>query len=140
MESFIFRLLSEFGAGLTVVAVVLILVWRVFPKIADVWIDKTRAETSLIQATQTAVATSIPKAIDDLNTSHLQAMNNLRSTFISEHRATVGEIKGAIGAETDKRIEEKLTAIERRVARTAPHDTDAPPPQSRAPAPSRPSV
>lgn len=139
MESFIFRLLNEFGAGLTVVAVVLILVWRVFPKVADVWIDKTRAETSLIQATQAAVTTSIPKAIDDLNMSHLKAMGDLRSTFITEHKATVMEIKSAIGTETDKRIEEKLTAIERRVARS-PLETDAPPPPSRSPAPSRPSV
>lgn len=131
-ESFVFRLLNEFGAGLTVVAVVLILVWRVFPKIADAWVDKLRAETTLIQATQTAVTTSIPKAIDELNTSHLQAMGDLRSTFITEHKATVVEIKSAIGSETDKRIEDKLATIERRISRAAP-DTDGPPPPSRTP-------
>lgn len=126
VEAFIFRLMSEFGAGLTIVAVLLIFVWRIFPKIADVWIDKIRAETALIQATQNAVTTTIPQAIGDLKT-----------TFVSEHQATVEKIKGAISDETDKQIKEKLATIERRVLRTSP-ESDSPP-ASRGPAPSQPT-
>lgn len=127
IEGFIFRLLSEFGAGLTVVAVVLIIVWRIFPKIADVWIDKIRAETALIQATQNAVTTTIPQAIGDL-----------KATFISEHKTTVDELKGAITDETSKRIDEKLATIERRVLRSTP-DSDTPPATARGPLPSQPA-
>lgn len=127
VEGFIFRLLSEFGAGLTVVAVVLIIVWRIFPKIADVWIDKIRAETSLIQATQNAVTTTIPQAIGDL-----------KATFVSEHQSTVEKIKGAITDETDKQIKEKLATIERRVMRSTP-DSDSPPATTRGQLPSQPA-
>lgn len=129
MEEFVFKLLDRYGVSIVIVVVLVLLVWKVMPEVVKVWIDKIRAETSLIQATQTAVTTTIPTAIGEL-----------RTTFISEHKSTVAEIKGAIGADVDRRFEEKLERIaedQRKIVRRTPHDGDsemppAPPTQGRA--------
>jgi hypothetical protein len=100
MEEFVFRLLDRYGVSIVVVIVLVLIVWKAMPEVVKVWIDKIRAETALIQATQDAVTTKIPAAIGDLKT-----------TFIAEHKNTVSEIKGAIGADTDRRIEGKIAEI-----------------------------
>jgi hypothetical protein len=132
MEEFTFKLLDRYGVSIVIVVVLVLLVWRVLPDVVKVWIDKIRAETSLIQATQEAVTTKIPTAIGDLKT-----------TFVAEHKATVDTIKSAIGADTDRRIEEKLSTIEREQQKILTRagsipDVEAGAPPSRAVYPSRP--
>ena len=148
MEGFVFKLLDRYGVSVVIVVVIVLLVWKIFPELVKVWIQKILAETSLIQATQDAVTTKIPNAIGDLKT-----------TFVQEHSQTVDKIKSAIGAETDKRIEGKIAELAQAQAKSAETqakiaarvgapDTDVPPPMSsiplpppppnRAPYPSRP--
>lgn len=122
MEEFVFRLLDRYGVSIVIVVVLVLLVWKALPEVLKVWIDKIRAETSLIQATQTAVTTTIPAAIGEL-----------KASFIAEHKNTVAEIKGAIGADVDRRFEEKLERIaedQRKIVRRSTHDGDSetPPP------------
>lgn len=117
MEEFVFKVLDRYGVSIVIVVVLVLLVWKALPEVLKVWIDKIRAETSLIQATQDAVTTKIPSAIGELKT-----------TFVTEHKNTVAEIKGAIGADTDRRIEEKLEKIakdQERLARRSAHDEDS---------------
>ncbi len=136
MEEFVFKLLDRYGVGIVIVVVLVLLVWKIFPELVKVWIQKILAETSLIQATQEAVTTKIPNAIGDLKT-----------TFVQEHSQTVEKIRTAIGSDTDRRIEGKLQELAQAqaesaktqaklAARVGVPDTD--PPASRAMLPSQP--
>ena len=123
VQKFIFDFLDKFGVSLTIVAVILILVKQVFPKLSDVLIDKYRAETDLVRETQKVVAT-FPTLVQELKTALLATLN--------DHRVS---IEKSIGEGTDKRIELKVESIARRVSSMpgAVPDSDHPP---RVPSPS----
>lgn len=124
MQKFVFDFLDRFGASLTIVAVVLILAWKVFPELSKVLIDKYRAETDLVRETQKVVAT-FPTLVLELKTA-------LIATLV-EHRTA---IEKSIGEGTDKRIETKVESIARRVSSLPGTNPDSEPP-SRSVLPSR---
>ena len=123
MQKFVFDFLDRFGASLTIVAVVLILTWKVFPELSKVLIDKYRAETELVRETQKVVAT-FPTLVQELKTALIASL--------AEHR---NSIEKSIGEGTDKRIETKVESIARRVSSLPGTNPDSEPP-SRAVQPS----
>ena len=125
MQKFVFDFLDRFGASLTIVAVVLILTWKVFPELSKVLIDKYRAETELVRETQKVVAT-FPMLVQKLETALIAAL--------AEHKVS---IEKTIGEGTDKRIETKVESIARRVSSLPGTMADSEPP-SRMPHPSHP--
>jgi hypothetical protein len=125
MQKFVFDFLDRFGASLTIVAILLILTWRVFPKLSEVLIDKYRAETELVRETQKVVAT-FPTLVQELKTALIATL--------TEHRVS---IEKSIGEGTDKRIETKVESIARRVSSLPGTTPDSEPP-SRASFASRP--
>lgn len=127
MQKFVFDLLREFGTSFAIVAVLLGLVWKVVPELAKivpelakVWIDKYRAETELVRKTLEVVS-SLPSVF-----------NEFRTAMIAELQKQHSSIKDHIGADTDRRIEDKVDRIARKVSYSEP-DSDPPP------APVRPS-
>lgn len=125
MQKFIFDFLDRFGASLTIVAVVLILTWKVFPELSKVLIDKYRAETDLVRETQKVVAT-FPTLVQKLET--------VLISMFAEHRTS---IEKTINEGTDKRIETKVESLARRVS-SLPHIAPDSEPPSRSPQPSHP--
>lgn len=131
VQKFVFDLLREFGTSFTIVAVILGLVWKVvpelakiIPELAKVAIDKYRAETDLVRKTQEVVA-SLPSVF-----------NEFKTAMIAELRAGHSQIKESIGADTDRRIEDKVDKIARKVSHSEP---DSDPPPARASSVSRPA-
>lgn len=121
MQKFVFDLLREFGTSFAIVAVILGLVWKVvpelakiIPELAKVVIEKYRAETDLVRKTQEVVA-SLPAVFSEFKTA-----------MIAELRAGHSQIKESIGADTDRRIEDKVDKIARKVSQSEP-DSDPPP-------------
>lgn len=121
MQRFVFDFLDKFGASLTIVAVILALIWKVVPKFAEivpelakVLIDKYKAETELVRKTQEVVV-SLPAMFAEF-----------KAVVIAEQRAQYTLIKDHIGADNDKRIEDKVDRIVRKVSYSEP-DSDPPP-------------
>ena len=130
VQKFIFDLLREFGTSFAIVAVLLGLVWKVVPelakivpKLSEVVIDNYRAQTELVRKTQEVVA-SLPTMLPAI-------FNDFKTTIVSELRAGHSEIRESIGAGTDRRIEDKVDKIVRKVSQSEP-DSDPPPAASRA--------
>lgn len=116
VQKFIFDFLDRFGASLTIVAVILILMIKVIPKFAEVipelarvMIDKYRAETETIRDTQKAII----------------AMPGI---FLEMKTAIIAELQRH-QSEGDRRIEEKVDRLSRRVANSEP-DSEPPPARS----------
>lgn len=126
MQKFIFDFLDRFGVSLTIVAVVLILTWKVFPDLSKVLIDKYRAETELVRETQKVIA-SVPTLLQELKTA-----------IIAELKAQHTAIKETVGAEADKRIEHTVNTIARRMSSIPGTNAIDSEPPSRVPQPSRP--
>lgn len=123
MQKFVFDFLDRFGASLTIVAVVLILAWKVFPELSKVLIDKYRAETEYVREGQKVLA-GIPSLVQKLET-----------TMIAALAAHHSSIEKSIGEGTDRRIETKVESIARRVSSIPGTNPDSEPP-SRAAQPS----
>lgn len=129
VQKFVFDLLREFGTSFAIVAVLLGLVWKVVPELAKivpdlakVVIDKYRAETELVRKTQEVVA-SLPTMLPAI-------FNEFKTSIISELQKGHSQIRDSIGADTDRRIEDKVDKIARKVSYTEP-DSDPPPAASR---------
>jgi hypothetical protein len=125
MQKFVFDLLREFGTSYAIVAVLLGLVWKVvpelakiIPELAKVVIDNYRAQTEYVREGQKALA-SLPSIFSEMKTA-----------IISELQKGHSQIKESIGADTDRRIEDKVDKIARKVSHSEP-DSD-PPPAARA--------
>lgn len=117
MQKFVFDLLREFGVSMTIVIVILMLTWKVLPELVKVLIDKYRAETDLVRKTQEIVA-SFPSVFSEMKTAIIAELQR-------QHTA----IKDSIGADTDRRIEDKVDKIARKVSFSEP---DSEPPPARA--------
>jgi hypothetical protein len=104
MQKFVFDFLDKFGASFTIVAVILILTWKVLPELTKVLIDKYRAETDLVRETQKVVI-SFPSVFSEMKTAIIAELQK-QHTSIKEH----------IGADTNKRIENKVDAIHREIS------------------------
>lgn len=115
MQKFVFDLLREFGVSMTIVIVILMLTWKVLPELVKVLIDKYRAETDLVRKTQEIVA-SFPSVFSEMKTAIIAELQR-------QHTA----IKDSIGADTDRRIEDKVDKIARKVSFSEP-DSNPPPP------------
>lgn len=116
MQKFLFDFLDRFGASLTIVAAILILMIRVVPELSKVLIDKYRAETELVRETQKVVAT-FPMLVQELKTALISTL--------AEHRVS---IEKSIGEGTDRRIETKVESIARRVSSIPGTTPDSEPP------------
>jgi predicted PurR-regulated permease PerM len=122
LQKFIFDFLDKFGVSLTIVAVLLALVWKVvpeaakiIPKLAEVVIDNYRAQTEYIREGQKALA-SLPSIFSEMKTA-----------IIAELQKGHSQIRESIGADTDRRIEDKVDKLTRKVSYSEP-DSDPPPP------------
>jgi hypothetical protein len=121
VQKFVFDFLDRFGASLTIIAFVLILVWKVvpefakiIPELAKVAIDKYRAETETIRDTQKVIV-SLPSIFQEMKTA-----------IIAELQKHGTSIRESIGADTDRRIEDKVDRLSRKVSNSEP-DSDPPP-------------
>jgi predicted PurR-regulated permease PerM len=121
LQKFIFDFLDRFGVSLTIVAVLLALVWKVvpeaakiIPKLAEVVIDNYRAQTEYIREGQKALA-SLPSIFSEMKTA-----------IIAELQKGHSQIRESIGADTDRRIEDKVDKLTRKVSYSEP-DSDPPP-------------
>jgi predicted PurR-regulated permease PerM len=121
VQKFVFDFLDRFGVSITIVVVVLALVWKVvpelakiIPKLAEVIIDNYRAQTEYIREGQKALA-SLPSIFSEMKTA-----------IIAELQKGHSQIRESIGADTDRRIEDKVDKIARKVSHSEP-DSDPPP-------------
>jgi hypothetical protein len=127
MDDTLFKVLDRYGVSMVIVLILALIVWKVAPEVVKVWIDKIRAETDTIRATQKAVSETIPAAISELKTA-----------FVAVEGRLVEAINRAVSSDTDRQIVGRLDQIERvqqklaAVARGSIPDTEIPPP-SRTP-------
>lgn len=126
VQKFIFDFLDKFGVSLTIVAVILAMVWKVLPEfakiipeLAKVAIDKYRAETETIRDTQKVIV-SLPAIFQEMKTA-----------IIAELQKHQTSIEKSIGADNDRRIEDKVDRLSRKVSHAEP-DSDPPPRSSLA--------
>ncbi len=124
VQKFVFDFLDRFGASLTIVAVILILMIKVVPEfakivpeLAKVVIDKYRAETETIRDTQKIIVT-IPSVF-----------LGFKSEVLAEMRSQHSSFKETIVMDADKRIEAKVDSIVRKVSHSEP-DSEPPPPRN----------
>lgn len=125
MQKFVFDFLDRFGASLTIVAVILILSYKVVPELAKVAIEKYRAETEMIRDMQKVVV-SLPSIFTELKVALVSNSNEMKLAIITELQRHQSD--------GDRRIEDKVDRLSRKVAHSEP-DSEPPP---RSSLPSRP--
>lgn len=119
VQKFVFELLREFGVSFTIVIVILMLTWKVFPELIKVLIDKYRAETDLVRETQKVVV-SFPSVFAEMKTA-----------IVAEIQKQHSSIKEHIETNASNRIEAKVDRVSRAVSHSEP-DNDPPPPTRNA--------
>lgn len=123
MEDFVFKVLDRYGLGGALLAVFGILVWRISPRLVDVWVEKIKAETDTIRETQKAVSTSIPAAIRE-------GYADMKEALIGAETRIVDAVEATVGAEVNRRVENRLSKIEDGIRRGSIPESDPPPAQS----------
>lgn len=135
MEETAFKILDRYGPSMVVIVFGVLLVWKIAPKLVEVWVEKIKAETKAIEHTGEAVRTTIPAVLGEIKTAHVSGLQEVKTALVGAEGRIITAVHGAVGADTDRRIEDRLSKIEHRVSRGSIPDSDAPPaPKSKQPA------
>lgn len=128
-----FRVMDKYGPTIAIYAAFFVLCWKVAPRIVDAWVRKIEAETETIKATGEAVRTAIPNGLAEIKTAHVQGFEGVKTALVATEGKIIATIGAAVGADTDRRIEDRLNKIEHKVTRGSIPDSDAPAPPTARP-------